>query len=58
MIRLQLMDMRTNTMLFDFAVPKTSFESIRFHIIEHLKTFKLNLNKPNAIQFSHKSTIT
>ena len=56
-IRLQLMDIKTKTMLFDFVVPKRSFEELRDHIIKHLANFDLYpKNKPNAIQFTHKPT--
>lgn len=39
-IHLQLMDMATKEMLFDFSIGKEYFNELRDHIIEHLNNFK------------------
>lgn len=39
-IRLQLMDMTTGNMLFDFTIEKGLYEELASHIIEHLLAFK------------------
>ena len=39
-IRLQLMNMVTNNMLFDFIVNKEEYNDLREHIIEHLNGFE------------------
>lgn len=42
-IRLQLMELTPiSRMLFDFTIDKEGFESLRNHIIEHLKAFKVS----------------
>ena len=38
-IRLQLMNLETNTMLFDFTVKKEFYNELRTHIIEHLQNY-------------------
>lgn len=40
-IRLQLMNMPTNTMLFDFTVEKEDYGELVDHIVTHLKGFKV-----------------
>ena len=40
-IRLQLMEMQTKKMLFDFKVQKEVYEELSSHIIEHLLAFKV-----------------
>ncbi len=39
-IRLQLMNMETNIMLFDFTVKKEFYNELKEHIIEHLNGFE------------------
>ena len=39
-IRLQLMDIKKGTMLFDFTVEKEVYEELASHIIEHLLAYK------------------
>jgi len=41
-IRLQLMDMTTKEMLFDFHIAKEYYEELKTHIIEHLNSFKID----------------
>ena len=41
MIRLQLMNLETKTMLFDFKVEFDEFEELRKHIIAYLNNFKI-----------------
>ena len=38
--RLQLMNLETREMLFDFTVKKEEFEELRNHIVTHLNHFK------------------
>lgn len=40
-VRLQLMDMQKNIILFDFTVEKEAYEELASHIIEHLLNFKV-----------------
>lgn len=40
-IHLQLMDLTTKEMLFDFSVGKEFFKELRTHIIEHLENYDL-----------------
>ena len=40
-IRLQLMNLETKKMLFDFTVEIDEFEELKNHIIEHLKWFEV-----------------
>jgi hypothetical protein len=40
-IHLQLMNLTTREMLFDFSVPKEYFEELKEHIIEHLNKFEV-----------------
>jgi hypothetical protein len=40
-IRLQLMNLDTKTMLFDFTVEFNEFEELRDHVIASLKGFKI-----------------
>lgn len=40
-IRVQLMNLRSETMIFDFTVRKSQFNEIRDHIIENLLAYKL-----------------
>ena len=40
-IRLQLMNLNTKKMLFDFTVERETFEELRDHIITHLNHFKV-----------------
>lgn len=35
-VRLQLMDLKKNVMLFDFAVEINSYNELRKHMIDHL----------------------
>ena len=39
-VRLQLKNMITNTMLFNFTVKKEKYNELRAHIIEHLNNFE------------------
>ena len=38
-IRLQLMDMNTHKMLFDFTVPEDAYGDLKAHMIEYLNNF-------------------
>lgn len=40
-IRLQLMNLETNTMLFDFTVKIEEYDELKKHIIEHLNRFEV-----------------
>ena len=40
-IRLQLMEIHTRTMLFDFTIEKEFYNELREHIIEHLNKFQV-----------------
>jgi len=40
-IHLQLMDLTTREMLFDFSVHSKYFNELREHIIEHLNNFDI-----------------
>lgn len=41
-VHLQLMDMTTREMLFDFAVAKEHYDTLKEHIIEHLNEFEVS----------------
>jgi len=43
MIRLQLMNMMTGKMLFDFTVEPDKFLELKDHMIEHLSKFNFKL---------------
>ena len=40
-IRLQLKELPTNTMLFDFTIEKEFYNELKEHIISHLNDFKV-----------------
>lgn len=40
-IRLQLMDLKKNKMLFNFTIEKLDFPELRDHIIEYLEKYEM-----------------
>jgi len=54
-IRLQLMDLFLNQMLFDFTVEPEKYNGIRAHIIKHLIEYEPSIKKHHSKEFFNET---